>query len=173
MINFDEAGWLRLLFLLNDTQTWLDDMSKEAFQQLPVGEKKKFLRKHYYLSVPALAHILERHYYKIGRYPHAGKFTIPVADILHYIRDACSLPVSPVPGSLNFQRVLDAGKNIGYDKNGQPVQVITILTDGGGKIITAFPGLYNLVAYSADDISQVEEDEPFYHVIQTFRYCEN
>lgn len=171
MIHFDETAWLRLLFLLSDTQTWLDDMAKETFLQLPVADKKKFLRKTYYLSVPALAHILERHYYKINRYPHAGKFTIPVVEILHYIREAYSLPVSPLPGDLNFQRVMNTGTDIGFDKNGLSTHVITILTDGGGKIITAFPGLYNPL-YTTDEISQVEEDEAFYSTAQA-GYCYN
>lgn len=138
---FNEQEWLRLLFLLSDTQTWLDDMARQAFSQLPVADKKKFLRKSYYLTVPVLAHILERHYHKIPRYPQVGKFTIPVVEILHYIREGFSLPVSNVPGFSGFQRILDAGKPIGYDKNGTPVEIMTILTDGGGKIITAFPGL--------------------------------
>ncbi len=132
-----------ILGLLADTQSWLDDMAKECFMQLPVADKKKFLRKTYYLTTSALAHILERHYYKINRYPHAGKFTIPVVDILHYIREAFSLPVSPVPGCLNFQRIAHTDQSVGFDKNGQSTGNITILTDGGGKIITAFPGLYN------------------------------
>lgn len=143
-MNFNEPEWLRLLFLLSDTQTWLDDMARKAFSQVPVTDKRKFLRKTYYLSLPVLAHILERHYFRINRYPNAGKFTIPVAEILHYIREAFAAPASPLPGCLNFQRVLDTGKNIGFDKSGLPVQVITILTDAAGKIITAFPGFYNL-----------------------------
>lgn len=137
---FNETQWLKLLFLLADTQSWLDDMCKEAFRLLPVADKKKFLRKSYYLTVPALAHILERHYYKINRYPYAGKFTIPVIEILHHIREAFSLPAIPVPGYRNFQRIIQATDPIGFDKNGRSTHIITILTDAGGKIITAFPG---------------------------------
>jgi hypothetical protein len=138
---FNEQDWLKLIFLLNDTQSWLDEMSKEAFYQLPFTEKKKFMRKTYFLTLPVLTHILEKHYSKIPRHPQAAKFTIPVIEILHYIRDAYALPTTPVPGCLNFQRILDTGKDIGLDKKGMPVQVMTVITDGGGKIITAFPGL--------------------------------
>jgi hypothetical protein len=138
--HFNEQEWLRLLYLLADTQTWIDDMAKECFRQLPVADKKKFLRKTYYLTAPALVHILERHYYKINRYPHAGKFHIPVIEILHYIREAYSAPPSPVCGSLNFQRTIHAESSIGHDKNGNATNAITILTDAGGKIITAYPG---------------------------------
>jgi hypothetical protein len=137
---FNEQDWLKLLFLLNDTQNWLDEMGREAIYQLPVNEKRKFRRKAYYLTVPALAHIMEKHYHKIARYPQAAKFTLTVVEILNYIRDAYALPVSPVTGTLNYQRIVDAGKHIGYDRDGLPVDVITIITDAGGKIITAFPG---------------------------------
>src|SRR5688572_3834105 len=137
---FNEQEWIRLLFLLSDTQSWLDDMCRDAIAQLPISEKKRFLRKNYYLTIPVVAHILERHYHKIGRHPQVGKFTIPVVDILDYIRDGFSLPVNPVPGYPNFQRIKDAGKPIGYDKTGAITTIMTILTDGGGKIITAFPG---------------------------------
>ncbi len=139
-LNLNEPQYLKLLFLLADTQTWLDDLCKEALGHLPITGKKRFLRKTYYLSVPALAHILERHYYKINRYPNAGKFTIPVMEILHYIREAYSLVATPAPGCNNFQRVMQAKHTIGFDKNGQSTNSITILTDAGGKIITAFPG---------------------------------
>jgi hypothetical protein len=137
---FNEQDWLKLLFLLNDTQNWLDEMGREAIYQLPVNEKRKFRRKGYYLTIPALAHIMEKHYNKIARYPQAAKFTLSVVEILNYIRDAVSLSVSPVPGTQNFQRIVDAGKHIGYDRDGLSVQAITIITDAGGKIITAFPG---------------------------------
>lgn len=141
MILFNESEWLKLIFLLADTQSWMNDLAKEAFRQLPVPNKKKFLQKNYYLSITALAHILERHYYKIPRYPHTGKFHISVSEILHYIREGHSVAASPVNGCLNFQRLIKAQQPIGFDNNGQPTDYITILTDSGGKIITAFPGL--------------------------------
>jgi hypothetical protein len=135
---FSEDEWLKLLFLLADTQEWLNDMHKTLFNQLPVS-KKRFISKQYHLGLPALAHILERHYYKINRYPHAGKFTIPVTDILNYIRDAhATIPVD-IEGN-NKQRTIEASAPVGHDKNGKQTNVITILTDAGGKIVTAFPG---------------------------------
>jgi hypothetical protein len=138
---FNEPEWLKLLFLLADTQAWLDDISREMFMHLPLENKKKFLRKNYYLSIPALAHILERHYYKIPRYLNTGKFHIPLTEILHHIREAQALHVTPANGSLNFQRIITTKQPIGFDKNGQPTNTIIILTDAGGKIITVFPGL--------------------------------
>src|SRR6185295_17031631 len=102
--HFNEQQWLRLLFLLSDTQVWLDDMAKEFFLRLPLQDKKKFFRKTYYLTISSLAHIVERHYYKINRYPQAGKFHIPLTDLLNYIREAATLPATPVRGCLNFER---------------------------------------------------------------------
>ena len=64
----------------------------------------------------------------------------PVDMHIRIFREAHSLPVTPVSGCLNFQRVIKAEQPIGFDKNGLPTDYITILTDGGGKIITAFPG---------------------------------
>ena len=136
---FSEPEWLKLLFLLADTQEWLNDMNKELFLQLPIP-KKRFIRKDYYLSAPVLAHILERHYYKINRYPHTGKFNIPVTDILKYIRDAYEVVPVPIAGG-NLQRTFYAPAPIGHDKQGNETHVITILSDAGGKIVTAFPGL--------------------------------
>jgi len=158
---FNEQDWLKLLFLLNDTQNWLDEMCREAIYQLPVNEKRKFRRKSYYLTIPAIAHILEKHYSKIQRYPQAAKFTLPVVEILNLIRDAYSLPVSPVPGTLNYQRIVDAGQPVGYDRSGLSVQIMTIITDAGGKIITAFPGYANPLDMNAekDGDPSVQEKE--------------
>jgi hypothetical protein len=137
---FDEEEWLRLLFLLNDTQCWLNELVKNAVFQVPIEGRRKLFRKTYYLTVTSLAHIMERHYYKVMRHPNTGKFTIPVPLLLSYIRDAASEPTSPVPGSLNFQRVIEASQTIGFDREQKPTKVITVLTEIGGRVITAFPG---------------------------------
>jgi hypothetical protein len=139
-INFNESQWLKLVFLLADTQQWINEMARDAFLQLPVTDKKKCFRKNYYLTAEAMAHIIERHYYKINRHPQTGKFHIPVTDIVQLIRDAADMPASAVPGNLNFQRSLQTANIFGYDKDGNPANAITVITDAGGRIITAFPG---------------------------------
>lgn len=141
-IHFNETQWIKLLFLLADTQNWIDDLAKDAFSQLPLSNKKQCFRKTYYLTASTLAHILERHYYKINRHQQAGKFYIPLIEIVQLIRDAAHIPATPLEGLLNFQRTLSSANNIGYDKDANPVKTITILTDSGGKIITAFPGQF-------------------------------
>ena len=139
---FNEPEWIKLVLLLADTQLWLDDMVKDALMQLnSEGRNFRDFRRIYSLSVTALAHIIERHYYKIPRHPGTGKFHIPLTEVLYYIREAAALPAMPVKGSLNLQRIINCEQIIGYDKKGLPVQTITIITDAGGRIVTAFPGV--------------------------------
>ncbi len=139
---FNEAEWLKMIFLLADTQQWLDEMTAEAIGKVPVQDKRKFLQKSYYLSIRALAHILERHYYRIPRYPHAGKFHIPVTELLHHIRQAFAVEPKPIPGKLTLLRVFCADSSVGFDRNGKATIHISIITDAGGNIVTAFPGIW-------------------------------
>jgi len=138
---FNEDGWLRILFLINDTQIWVNEMAKSVIFLLPIEDRKKLFRKTFYITVSSLAHILERHYYKIQRFPNAGKFTINIPEILSYLRDCFHHPCIPIPGTLNTHRVIDTGRVIGIDQNGNNTTLITIVSDGGGKIVTAFPGV--------------------------------
>ena len=138
---FNETEWLRLLFLLNDTHAWLQEMERSLLYQLPLDDKSKLLRKTYYLSVTSLAHILEKHYYKISRHPGCSKFTIPVPDIVHCIREAFHTEPVPITGSLNYRRCLDTGTETGFTKEGGATTFITVITGPGGEIITAFPGM--------------------------------
>jgi len=138
---FDEEQWLKLIFFLGDTAKWIDEQQRLLFQLVPVNGSEKLHRKTFYLSAAAFAHIIERHYYKIQRHPCTAKFTIPVIDILTCLRDSSSLPSEIVTGTINLQRILDANQIIGYDRLGQNTSVVTVITDPGGNIITAFPGL--------------------------------
>jgi hypothetical protein len=148
-IHFNETQWLQALFLLADTQSWLQQLQEGLIWQLPVKHRKKLLRKGSYLSSKALAHILERHYYKVPRHPLTGKFTIPIPQIVDCIRDACQQPPQPlpvperagVPCSPHLQRVLDTGMPLGHNPSGNTVTTITVITSTGGEIITAFPGV--------------------------------
>ena len=137
---FNEAEWLRLLFLLNDTHEWVQDMERNILYQLPLDNKCKLFRKTYYLSVTALAHLLEKHYYKISRHPGCSKFTITIPEIVHYIREAFHADTSPACSSLNFQRSMDTGTVIGFTKDGTETTFITVITDPGGGVVTAYPG---------------------------------
>ena len=140
-IAFNESEWIKLIFLLADTRQWIDELSQQAFDQLPLENKKKCFRKTYHLGTKAMAHIIERHYYKIARHPGTGKFHIPLTVILQYIREAGNQEPLPVPGCLNLQRILHTSESPGFDCNGEATRCITVITDPGGEIITAFPGL--------------------------------
>ena len=139
---FNEEAWLRLIFLLSDTQDWLNEMVSGAVMQLPMNNKKRLFRKTYYITISSLAHILERHYYKIPRHPDSGKFTIPIPEILSHLRDISSEPGTPIPGSLDTLRTVNVNKIVGFDRNQLPTTYITVLTDSGGRITTAFPGIF-------------------------------
>lgn len=139
---FDENEWMRLIFLLSDTQHWVNELAMNACMMVPVKEKKKLFRKTFYLSITALAHILERHYYKIPRHPEKGKFTVSVTDMLSCIRDASTAVAVPVPGTLHFYRTQDTGKMTGINSDKLPTSLVTVITDAGGRIITAFPGSF-------------------------------
>ncbi|MCH5715356.1 hypothetical protein [Niabella hibiscisoli] len=137
---FNEAEWLRVLFLLSDTEQWLQQQHTQHFYQLPLKQHKKLLRSSWYLSPAALAHIIERHYYKISRHPCAGKFTINIPELVAYIREAFTVAPTPVPDSVNLQRTLTTATPIGFDNQGNTVAALTIISNAGGRIITAFPG---------------------------------
>lgn len=136
---FNEQHFVNELFAIHEKQLHLNQQAKNLFDQLPVN-KKAFMQKKYYLSASALAHIVRRHWYKVKDHPEAGKFTIPLAEIINYLREAFYTEATPVQSYQNFQRHVDIGKPIGYDRHGKYVKTLTVLTDGGGNIITAFPG---------------------------------
>ncbi|MGO9273133.1 MAG: hypothetical protein ACLQOO_23345 [Terriglobia bacterium] len=61
-------------------------------------------------------------------------------DVSTLIKGAEAVPPVPQPGG-NFERVVDAGRIIGMDRvTGQPTSIYTVITDVGGKLVTAFPG---------------------------------
>ena len=137
---FNEDEWIKTLFLLSDTQEWINEVSKATIYQIPTGDKRKLFRKTYYITITGLAHLLERHYYKISRHPQTGKFTIPIPEILCFLRDAYNEQQCQISGSLSFKRIIEVGKTIGFDKYGNHTNKITIVTDSAGQIKTAFPG---------------------------------
>src|SRR5689334_9557036 len=93
---YNEPEFIKLIFLLADTQDWISALAKDAFLQLPVKDKSKLARKTFYLSIKAIAHILEKHYYKINRYPQSGKFTIPLTGIIEKIKEAADQTSEPI-----------------------------------------------------------------------------
>jgi hypothetical protein len=147
---FNEAEWLKILFLLSDTDVWLHGMEKRLLYTVPFKGKSKLLKTDFYITASSLAHILERHYYKIARHPEASKFTVSVAEILELIRQAKVCPVIPIPGRNRFYRIMDAEKVIGIDTNGSNTATLAVVTDAGGHIITAYPGTPTEMNYDGE-----------------------
>jgi hypothetical protein len=65
-----------------------------------------------------------------------------VPEILSYLRDISAEPGIPLAGSLDFRRTVNVGKIVGFDQDQLPTSYITVLTDSGGRIMTAFPGIH-------------------------------
>ena len=171
---FNESEWLKLLYLLSDTETWLDEMEKRLFSQLPAPDKKKLFCKAYHLSASALVHILERHYYKIPRYPALSKFTIPIVEILYHLRQGTELTTSKCRCSENFKRMLQTDVEVGHDKSGLPTNIITVITSPGGKIITAYPDSPSLLPSQKKEIHQarIETNGEPQLPVHSFDQCE-
>ena len=138
--NFNEAEWIRLLFMISGTQLWIEEMEKRIIYLVSFEEKKKLFKSAYYLSASACAHILEKHYYRIPKHPESSKFTIPIHEILHYIREAGYITPRNISGSLNYERIMEVDRPIGFNINGELTCIITIITDASGYIKSAFPG---------------------------------
>ncbi|PIR86675.1 MAG: hypothetical protein COU11_04150 [Candidatus Harrisonbacteria bacterium CG10_big_fil_rev_8_21_14_0_10_49_15] len=96
------------------------------------------------LNSRSLVHMFERHTVGGAEVTKTSSLFISkeVNFLLELIVKADSVPaVRQVLGN-NFQRVVDAGRVIGYDGITKlPTSVYTIITDATGKLITGFPGL--------------------------------
>ena len=77
-LRFNETEWLKMLFMISDMKGRMEQMERKIIDEVPIGEKRKLHKTTYHLSASTLAHIMERHYFKIQRHPDASKFTIPV-----------------------------------------------------------------------------------------------
>lgn len=142
MNSLNESELIRLLYTLADIQQWISDLSSAALSHIPHMGKKKLQKLDYYLSVSALVHILERHYYKIQRHPGAGKFCIAIESILQYIRQAKECQQHKAPNHSGSYRILECDTIIGYDQQGHNTTYLTVFTDVKGNILTAFPGKF-------------------------------
>ena len=139
---YSEPELIRLLYTLADIQQWISDLSSAALSHVPHMGKKRLQKLDYYLSVAALVHILERHYYKIQRHPGAGKFCIPLSNILDYIRQAKDCTQQKATNHSGSYRILECDTIIGYDQLGHNTNSLTVFTDVKGNILTAFPGKF-------------------------------
>lgn len=170
MQQFNEPQFLRLIFTLADTEQWVRGLVNATLSQVPRLGKKKLQKNNYYMSASSLAHILERHYHKLGRHPHTGKFCIPVIEILWHIRQAEDCKTEINIGKPGTYRQHNCQSNIGYDQDGNNTSMLTVICDSHGTIITAFPGLlfgaaYYTVNTNENDKAELKETVPMDELI--------
>lgn len=158
----NEAEWTKMIFLLADMQEWMDTLFRSAISELEIKERKKLFRNQYHITPVSLAHILERHYYKIARFPGCGKFTISVPEILHWIKEGSRVQPTEMKGSVNTIRTLDTLAMIGHDRHTAPTTILTIITDNCGTVKTAFPGAYDGYILAAQTEPLLEDSRVAY-----------
>jgi len=89
---------------------------------------------------PKLQHVIDNH--TVGGSNTVGKSVFSKGeDVVKLIQQTEGVsPVKQAGG--NFERVIDAGRIVGIDRNTQqPTSVYTVITDSLGNLITAFPGI--------------------------------
>lgn len=135
---FNEDDFISVLNNTHRIRQQVDHLSKRLMWLIAEDMKTRYFPASYYLSAYGLSHILDRHYYKIDRYHDKAKFTIPVAEIVKFIRLGSSLPAEEITGK-SERRILHVGRIIGVSATGMPCKNITIITDAYGNIRTAYP----------------------------------
>ena len=93
------------------------------------------------ITEKGLAHTLDRHTVNgITKWAKKSKF-FNASEIESLIQQGTQMPMTRQANG-NFSRVVDAGRNIGIDRaTGNPTSIYTIITNGQGNLITAFPGI--------------------------------
>lgn len=135
---FREEEFIAHINNLYRLQNEINKLSKRAMWLIPGDRQTRFFPSTYYLTAVALSHILDRHYFKVPRYPDKSKFTIPVPEIVRYIRMAFLVPDEPISG-LQRHRIMPTGVTIGRSHDGRPCQHIAVISDVYGYIRTAYP----------------------------------
>lgn len=135
---FCEDEFITLINTLHRSRKELDSLSRRIMWMIPGDRKTRFFPSSYFLTAIALSHILDRHFYKVPRYPEKSKFTIPIPEIVRLIRLAYLQPAEPMVGHCR-QRILPAGMVIGRNHDGRPCRHIKVVSDLYGFIRTAYP----------------------------------
>jgi hypothetical protein len=93
------------------------------------------------LAEDGMAHVLEGH--TAGGALSAGKSIFHAAEEVPGLIRAAegTVPVKQAVGR-NFQRIVNAGREIGIDRaTGKPTSTYTVITNAANKLITSFPGV--------------------------------
>jgi len=92
-------------------------------------------------TAKGLTHTLTRHTVNgIAKFANKSKF-FNITEVETLITQATHAPMVR-QASGNFQRVVDAGRNIGVDRlTGNTTSIYTVITNKAGELVTAFPGI--------------------------------
>ena len=104
------------------------------------NEAQKLLNPAINITDDGLAHTLDRHTVNgAKKWVNKSKFNNP-DEITDLIQQATQMPMVKQANG-NFARVVDAGRDIGFDKiSGKSTSVYTVITNSEGKLVTSFPG---------------------------------
>ena len=76
--------------------------------------------------------------------PHPGKSLFNsdqnISQLIMDAQDTAAEAQKRGPRS-NFQRIVNAGRGIGVEQSGNQTSIYTVITDGAGRLVTAFPGV--------------------------------
>ena len=119
-------------------KTTLSIVEDVAEKELP-----KLLAPSISIAEKGLLHTLERHTINgLAKWARKSKFLVSSEDaIKDLVQKAAQLPgIRQANG--NFQRIVDAGKDIGIDMaTKKSTSIYTVITDASNNLITAFPGV--------------------------------
>jgi hypothetical protein len=93
------------------------------------------------ITKKGLAHTLERHTVNdIAKWANKSKF-FNASEVENLIQQGTQMPMIRQANG-NYFRIVNAGRNIGINRaTGNPTSIYTIITNGQGNLITAFPGI--------------------------------
>lgn len=140
---FDENNFIRLLFRARRLQDLQQRYTRKLLQLLPVPEEFATFPSSFYLTATNFAKILERYYPGSVKQKNTTKFTIPLLELYHYLRISFEQEAQPVAGIIRFIRTYEADKIIGVNSSGEPTNIMTVISDSEGRILSAYPGISN------------------------------
>lgn len=136
---FNEDEFLAILFSVQRLRYDADRCANKLVRVIPGNLRTKYFPSSYCLTGYGLAHILDKHFYKVNRFPDASKFTIPITEIVRLIRLGFLRGEKESTKTGGTMRVLEVGKVIGVCKDGCLTRKMAIVTDGNGQIRSAYP----------------------------------
>lgn len=139
---FDETNFIRLMFRAKRSQKLQQAYSKRLLQLFPVPEEYTTFPSSYFLTPYNFATILERYYPGSWKHHNVTKFTIPLLEVYQYIHSAYEQHATPITGVIRYSRELHADKIIGISRSGSPTNIMTVISDHEGRILSAYPGLF-------------------------------